>query len=220
MACRGSSSWSLGSQIWEGDMSQLAGHLCSHNVPIFVSWSQASTILCIIFPRWITFPPPWLSTWQRPGINCIAEKCMCPVFPAGESSNFVLLVYIYTYKLYMVLACLRPINPRLSPWNHPCKIYLNVCSAQCWWVNSYRQVGPSSLYLYGIRLAKNKNQRSPIFIGSSCSPKTMLIDVVISWCDTTSCMLMVSFHHFVVWIWFKLNYPPFFLGDLPMVKAC
>lgn len=163
MACRGSSSWSLGSQIWEGDMSQLAGHLCSHNVPIFVSWSQASTIFCIIFPRWITFPPPWLSTWQRPGINCIAEKCMCPVFPAGESSNFVLLVYIYihTYKLYMVLACLRPINPRLSPWNHPCKIYLNVCSAQCWWVNSYRQVGPSSLYLYGIRLAKNKNQRSP-----------------------------------------------------------
>ena len=66
-----------------------------------------------------------------------------------------LTIYTHIYILYMVLDRLRPINPRLSPWNHPCKTYLNVCSAQCWWVNSYRQVGPSSLYLYGIRLAKN-----------------------------------------------------------------
>ena len=101
MVCRGSSSWTLGSQIWEGDMSQLAGHLCSHNVPIFVSWSWASTIFCIIFPRWITFfPPPWLSTWQRPGINCIAEKGMCPVFPAGESS-IVSCLHIYIYIHYI-----------------------------------------------------------------------------------------------------------------------
>jgi hypothetical protein len=164
MACRGSSSWSLGSQIWEGDMSQLAGHLCSHNVPIFVSWSQASTIFCIIFPRWITFPPPVAEHLAKTRYQLYCWEMHVSRFPGRWVIKFCLAciyIYIHTYKLYMVLACLRPINPRLSPWNHPCKIYLNVCSAQCWWVNSYRQVGPSSLYLYGIRLAKNKNQRSP-----------------------------------------------------------
>ena len=163
MACRGSSSWSLGSQIWEGDMSQLAGHLCSHNVPIFVSWSQASTIFCIIFPRWITFPPPRGWALGKDQVSTVLLRNACVPFsrPVSHQILSCLYIYIHTYKLYMVLACLRPINPRLSPWNHPCKIYLNVCLAQCWWVNSYRQVGPSSLYLYGIRLAKNKNQRSP-----------------------------------------------------------